>query len=316
VKGVTQRGGTIIGWGAALPDKIVTNEDLQARIDTTSDWIIERTGIHERRVGGTTAGLAAEAARRAIECAGVDPASIDQLVLATTTPDRSVPATASTVQHLLGLSCGAYDVNAACSGFTYGLVTAHGLIALGAKRVLVIGAETLSRITDWDDRGTAILFADGAGAVLVDTVDGPGDLLSWHLVSRGDLESILYCDTGGYLTMEGKEVFRQAVRMIVDIANKVLQEAGLSASDVTLMVPHQANIRIIEGACSRLGIPIERSANVLHNTGNTSSASIPLALAKALDDGAVSKGDIVLLVGFGAGMTAAAAVLRWNGKTA
>jgi 3-oxoacyl-[acyl-carrier-protein] synthase III len=179
------------------------------------------------------------------------------------------------VQHLLGLTCGAFDVNAACSGFTYGLVTAHGLIALGAKRLLVIGSETLSRITDWDDRGTAILFADGAGAVVVDAVDGPGDLLSWRLVSRGDLEPILYCDQGGYLTMEGKEVFRQAVRMVVDVAKKVLDDAGVSASQVGLMVPHQANVRIIEGACSRLGIPIERAANVIHDTGNTSSASSP-----------------------------------------
>jgi 3-oxoacyl-[acyl-carrier-protein] synthase-3 len=310
------RGGSIIGWGAALPDKVVTNADLEARIDTAHDWIVDRTGIHERRVGGTTAGLASEAGRKAIERAGIDPASIDQVVLATTTPDRAVPATASTVQHLLGLSCGAFDVNAACSGFTYGLVTAHGLISLGAKRILVIGSETLSRITDWDDRGTAILFADGAGAVVLDAVDGPGDLLGWHLVSRGDLESILYCDTGGYLTMEGKEVFRQAIRMVVDTASKALANAAVSASEVNLMVPHQANIRIIEGACSRLGIPMDRTVNVIHNTGNTSSASIPLALARALDEGRVSDGDIVLLVGFGAGMTAAAAVLRWNGKTA
>jgi 3-oxoacyl-[acyl-carrier-protein] synthase-3 len=308
------RGARIIGWGTALPDKTVTNADLEATLDTNDEWIIERTGIRERRVGGTTAGLAAEAATHAIERAGCERSSIDLLVLATTTPDQTVPATASTVQHTLGLSCGAFDLNAACSGFVYGLVAAHGFIGAGLDRVLVIGAETLSRITDWDDRGTAILFADGAGAVVVERVDGPGELLGWDLGSDGSLRTILYSDVGGYIQMDGKEVFRRAVRVMVDSARRAFARAGVTAADIKLCVPHQANIRIIEAANNRLGIPMERTSSVLHRTGNTSSASIPLALADAADAGRLSPGDLVLLVGFGAGMTWASAVLRWGGS--
>ena len=306
-------GGRIIGWGAAVPDKVVTNDDLTASgLETTDEWIRDRTGIHERRVGGSTASLSIESGRKAIEMAGVDPHSIDVVVLATTTPDQTVPATSPTVQDALGLRCGAFDVNAACSGFMYGLVTAHGLIAMGAKRALVIGTDTLSRITDWDDRNTAILFADGSGAVVLDATDGPGQLLGWDFDADGSARGLLYADVGGYIHMDGKEVFRRAVRIMVDSAEKSMRYAGITSADLKLVVPHQANARIIKAACDRLGIEAARASIVLHKTGNTSSASIPLALVDALDTGRVNDGDLVLLVGFGAGMTAASAVLRWG----
>ena len=244
--------------------------------------------------------------------AGIDPASIDGLVLSTTTPDRTVPATSATVQNELGLRCGAFDVNAACSGFVYAYVVAQGLLAIGAKRLLVIGTDTLSRITDWSDRGTAILFADGSGACIVDSTPDAGQLLGWDLDADGSLEHLLYAEVGGYIHMDGKEVFRRAVRIMVDSAKKSLAKAGLSVDDVKLCVPHQANLRIIDAACRNLGIPLERTAIVLHETGNTSSASIPLALFDAADRGRLQNGDIVLLVGFWAGMTAASAVLEWR----
>ena len=305
-------GGRIIGWGTALPEKVLTNADLSTMMDTNDEWITERTGIKRRHIGGSTASLSVAAARRAIAMAGIDPASIDGLVLSTTTPDRTVPATSATVQNELGLRCGAFDVNAACSGFVYAYVIAQGLLAIGAKRLLVIGTDTLSRITDWSDRGTAILFADGSGACVVDATPDAGQLLGWDLDADGSLEHLLYAEVGGYIHMDGKEVFRRAVRIMVDSAKKSLAKAGLSVDDVKLCVPHQANLRIIDAACRNLGIPLERTAIVLHETGNTSSASIPLALFDAADRGRLQNGDIVLLVGFGAGMTAASAVLEWR----
>lgn len=307
------RGAVVTGWGTALPPKVLTNHDLEKTLDTSHDWIVERSGIHERHVGGTTAGLSIESGRKALEMSGVDPASIDALVLATTTPDRTVPATSATVQNALGLRCGAYDVNAACSGFVYALVQAHGMIAMGANKVLVIGTDTLARITDWTDRNTAVLFADGSGAVVLEAVEGPGQLAAWDLDADGSAEKYLFTEVGGYIQMDGKEVFRRAVRIMVDSGQKSLAHAGITADEIDLIVPHQANIRIIEAACTRLGVPIEKAATVLHYTGNTSSASIPLALCDALDAGRVEQGDVVLLVGFGAGMTAASAVLRWGG---
>lgn len=307
------RGAVITGWGTALPPKVLTNHDLEQMFDTSNDWIVERTGIHERHVGGTTVGLSVEAGRAALDMAGIDPTSIDALVLATTTPDRSIPGSAAAVQNELGLRCGAYDVNAACSGFVYALVQGHGMIAMGAKKVLVIGTDTLARFTDWTDRNTAILFADGSGAVVLEAVEGQGQLLGWDLDADGSAERFLYCELGGLIQMEGKEVFRRAVRIMVDSGQKSMKHAGVTADDIALVVPHQANIRIIQSACDKLGIPMERAATVLHRTGNTSSASIPLALADALDAGRVKKGDLILLVGFGAGMTAASAVIRWGG---
>lgn len=243
---------------------------------------------------------------------GVDPSTIDALILATTTPDRTVPATSAAVQNGLGLRCGAFDVNAACSGFVYALVAGHGLLAIGMKRVLVIGTDTLSRITDWSDRNTAILFADGSGAAILEAVEGPGQLLGWDIDADGSLEDLLYAEIGGTLYMEGKEVFRRAVRIMVDSAEKSLKAAELTTNDIALIAPHQANIRIIEAACKRLEIPMTKVSWVGNKTGNTSSASIPLALFEAADSNRLKTGDNVLLVGFGAGMTAASAVLKWR----
>ena len=305
-------GGRLIGWGTALPEKVVTNDDLTKTLETSDEWIRERTGIERRHIGGSTASLSIESGRKAIAMAGIDPLSIDALVLSTTTPDRTVPATSAAVQHGLGLRCGAFDVNAACSGFVYALVVGHGLITMGLKRVLVIGTDTLSRITDWNDRNTAILFADGSGAAIIDAVSGPGHLLGWDFDADGSLENLLYAEIGGTLHMDGKEVFRRAVRIMVDSAEKSLKASGLTANEIDLVVPHQANVRIIEAACKRLDIPMEKTAVVLNETGNTSSASIPLALFDAVDKKRVKNGDNVLLVGFGAGMTAASAVIKWN----
>lgn len=306
------RGARFTGWGTALGRRTVTNDDLAATMDTNDAWIRERTGIHRRHIGGTNAELSVESAGRAIAMAGIDPASIDALVLATTTPDRAVPATSATVQNALGLRCGAFDVNAACSGFVYALVNAHGLVAMGAERVLLIGTDILSRITDWTDRNTAVLFADGSGAAVLEA--GPGQLLGWDLDADGSAEDILYCDHGGFIQMDGKEVFRRAVRIMVDSAQKSMAHAGVKAEDIALIVPHQANIRIISAACERLEVPMERAAMVIHETGNTSSASIPLALFDAVDAGRVKQGDLVLMVGFGAGMTAASAIIEWGGR--
>jgi 3-oxoacyl-[acyl-carrier-protein] synthase-3 len=302
----------ITGWGTALGPKTLTNKDLEQMVETSDEWIVERTGIKERHVGGTTVGLSTESGRAALDMSGVDLAEIDALVLATTTPDTQW-GTSATVQNELGLRCGAFDVNAACSGFVYGLVTAHGMIAMGARKVLLIGTDSLSRITDWEDRNTAVLFGDGSGAVVLEAVEGPGQLLAWDLDADGSLGRLLWADVGGFIHMEGKEVFRRAVRIMVDSATKSLDHAGLTADDITLVIPHQANVRIIQAACDRLGIEYERSVTVLDRTGNTSSASIPLALADALDTGRVKEGDLLLLVGFGGGMTAASAVLRWGG---
>lgn len=305
-------GARFTGWGRALPPKVLTNHDLEKMVETSDEWIRERTGIERRHVGGTTASLSIESGRRALEMAGVDPLDIDALVLSTTTPDRTVPATSATVQNGLGLKCGAFDVNAACSGFVYATVVAHGLIAMGSRKVLLIGTDTLSRITDWDDRNTAVLFADGSGAAVLEATDGPGQLLAWDIDSDGSAEELLYCEIGGTIHMDGKEVFRRAVRIMVDSARKSMAVAGVTADDIALVVPHQANIRIISAACDRLGVPMERAAVCIHETGNTSSASIPLALFDAADRGRLAAGDLVLLVGFGAGMTAASAIIRWG----
>ena len=271
----------ITGWGGALPDKVVTNDDLAATLDTSDSWIVERTGIRERRIGGTTAGLAAEAGAQALAGAGLTGADIDVLVLATSTPDQTLPGSSAHVHELLGIRGGAFDLNAACSGFVYALAVGAGLVATGSPRVLVVGSDTMSRITDWDDRSTAILFADGAGAVVLEATDGPGALLSYELGADGTTRGLLYADVGGYMLMEGRELFRRAVRAMVDSAELCLSHAGVSVDEVALLVPHQANIRIIDAAASRLGISTERTASVLDRTGNTSAGSIPLALVDA-----------------------------------
>jgi 3-oxoacyl-[acyl-carrier-protein] synthase III len=306
-------GAVITGWGIAVPDKIVTNEDLSATLDTNDAWITERTGIKQRHIGGTTSELAVIAGRQALERAGRRPEEIDLLVLATTTPDAVVPATSATVQTELGVAGGAFDLNAACSGFVYALVAAHGMALAGARRILVIGSDTLSRITDWDDRTLAVIVGDGAGAVVLEATDGPGELLAWDLGSDGSLRHLLKCDTGGFLYMNGREIFRHAVRAVVDSSLAALGRAGMEPSDVDVFVPHQANARIITAARERLGIPADRCVVTIDRYGNTSSASVPLALADALETGLLQPGARVLMSGFGGGMTWASAVLRWGG---
>jgi len=283
-------------------------------MDTNDEWIRERTGIHRRHVGGSTAELSTISGKAAIDMAGIDPKSIDALILATTTPDRTVPATSATVQNALGLACGAFDVNAACSGFVYGLVVAHGLIGVGAERIMVIGTDTLSRIVDWTDRNTAPLFADGSGAAIIESTKGHGQLLGLDIDADGSAEEILYAEVGSTIQMNGKEVFRRAVRIMVDSAQKSMAAAGVTTEEISIVVPHQANIRIISAACDRLGISMDKASISIHETGNTSSASIPLALFGDFGQVKPKDGDIVLLVGFGAGMTAASAILRWNAQ--
>lgn len=307
-----RRGARITGWGSAVPEKVLSNFDLAQMIDTTNEWIVERTGIHERRIGGTTSTLAIEAAQKAMTVAGVSADQIDLLILATTTPDQQVPGTSATVQDSLGLRCGAVDMNAACAGFVYALTAAWGFINMGMERVLVIGADALSKITNWDDRGTAILFADGGGAVVVEATDGPDALLGYDLGADGTARVILDCDIGGTLRMEGKEVFKRAVRAVVSSAEAALARAGVTTHQIAYLIPHQANIRIIEAAGSRLGFGSDRYVSVLHKYGNTSAGSIPLALVEAIEDGRVKPGDLLLFSGFGAGMTWSSAVVRWN----
>jgi 3-oxoacyl-[acyl-carrier-protein] synthase-3 len=307
------RGAQITGWGMNLPEKVVTNADYEARLDTSDEWIVERTGIKERRQGGTTSELAVAAGRRALERSGRRGQEIDLLVLATTTPDQRVPATSSWVHHELGCRGAAFDLNAACAGFVYGLVTAVSLMGAGYERALVIGSDTLSQITDQNDRNTAVLFGDGAGAVVIEATGGEPLILAHDLGLDGSLTPILYCDMGGYIYMEGREVFRKAVRATVESAQRVLKLADVTADDIALFIPHQANLRIIDAMGQRLGIDPARYAIVLDHTGNTSAASCGIALAEAADAGRLKDGDLVLFSGFGAGMTWASAVVRWGG---
>lgn len=303
----------ITGLGAARGHRVITNHDLAQTLDTSNEWIVERTGIHERRVGGSCLELGGQAAKIALKQAEIDATELDLIICSTCTPDQVFPAVSNRIQNELGASCGAFDLNAACSGFTYGVSLAQAQIAAGMKRVLVVGVDTLSRFTDWDDRSTAILFGDGAGAVVLEpAIRDDRGVLSTYMGSEGRFADLLICDFGDYIKMDGKEVFRQAVRVMVSASKRVLAEAGLEASDVAAVVPHQANARIIESAMKRLDIPLERAATVLETTGNTSSASIPLAMDEAVSNGAISDGDVVLLVGFGAGMSVAAALLRWG----
>jgi 3-oxoacyl-[acyl-carrier-protein] synthase III len=326
-------GCSITGWASSLPRTVVTNEDIMTLFDTSSEWIVERTGIKQRRAAdgpfvnpkppvsppcgmGTTAQLAVEAGKGALEMAGLTGNDIDLLVLCTTTPDQMVPATSSPLANALCIKGGGMDLNAACAGFTYGLVTAAGFIGAGAERVLLIGSETLTRITNWSDRTNAFLFGDGAGAVVVEAASEPA-LLGWDIGVDGSLQPLFYADYGGSgMAMRGQEVFRKAVRVTVDSATKSLERAKLTPADVALFVPHQANMRIMDAVAERLGLPSERIASVIERTGNTSSASIPIALTDAANKGRLREGDIVLFAGFGAGMTWASAVWRWGAGAA
>ncbi len=305
-------GARTASWGAALGEQHVTNEDLAERLATSDDWIRSRTGIGSRWIGGSTTDLAVRAGKEALAAWSGDPADIDMVILATTTPDQQMPASASTVQAHLGLDAGAFDLNAACSGFVYGLITAGGLVAQGSGPVLLIGADAMSTIVDWKDRSTAVLFGDAAGAAVVEPVDGRSELRGWDTGSDGTLAHLLAVDHGAKLTMDGKELFRQAVRAIVESTTTALTRAGMSASDIDLFVPHQANERIITAACTRLGIGTDRVMSVLGHTGNTSAASIPVAMTAAIDTDRVRPGDTVVISGFGAGMSWASAVLHWS----
>lgn len=305
-----QPSAAVLGIGTALAAEVRGNDHYASYLQTSDEWIRARTGIVERRVGGTTSGLAVDAARAALDDAQLHPADVGLCILATTTPDRLIPATSATVQRELGLRCGAFDVNAACSGFVYAFTLAASMTAHLAP-ILVIGSETLTRVTDQEDRQTAILMADGAGAVVVGPAPGGEGNLWFDLGVDGTLESLLFADHGGYMQMNGREVFRQAVRASVASCEKVLAEAGVRADDVALFVPHQANLRIIEAVANRVGICEDRCAVTIETTGNTSAASIPVALAVAVAENRVRPGDHVLLSGFGAGMTWATALLRW-----
>ncbi len=306
-------GGSIVGWGSFLPELVVTNQDFEARLDTSDAWIVERTGIRERRMGGLTSEMAVAAGRRAMDRAGVTGDDIDLLIIATSTPDRAIPATSSLVHSRLGLRGGAFDLNAACAGFAYALVAADGLMQMGHRCALVIGADNLSNVTDQTDRATAVLFGDGAGAVVIRANGAPDSfIVAYDLGVDGSLADVLYQDHGGYIHMEGREVFRRAVRAEVDSISAVLERAALKPADIALFVPHQANLRIIEAVNSRIGIDIDHTAIILDKTGNTSAASIPLALCEAADAGRLREGDYVLMSGFGAGMTWASTIVRWG----
>ena len=304
--------GRITGWATHLPEKRLTNHDLAEFVDTTDEWIRERSGISARHVGGKVSEMSTVAGRDALAMAGVDPGDVGLLLLATCSSEQQFPASASIVQHNLGLKCGAIDINAACSGFVYGLVTAMQFAAGGVDTILLIGSDALSGLVDWTDRSTCVLFGDGAGAVVIQRSADSPTMLGWDLMSDGSAAGILSCEHGGKIFMNGKEVFRRAVLAMEGAARNAMDRAGVTMDDITLVVPHQANIRIIDAAMKRLDIPREKAAMVLERTGNTSAASIPLALVDALDDDRVAPGDLVLMVGFGAGMSSAAAVIRWD----
>lgn len=318
----------VIGHGAYLPETIWTNDELARKVETSDDWIVKRTGIRQRHIaaeGELTSDLAVAACRQALERAGVSANSVDLIVCATATPDETFPATATRVQAQLGMTRGAaFDVQAVCSGFVYGLAVADNFLRVGqAKTALVVGAETFSRILDWNDRGTCVLFGDGAGAVLLRAQGcngGNGDrgLLSTHLYSDGRHHDALYVDGGpsttqttGYLRMEGREVFRHAVVRMSEAIDTALEANDLTPGDIDWLVPHQANVRIIEAMAKRLNLPMERVVVTVDRHANTSAASIPLALDEAASDGRLQANELLLLDAMGGGFTWGSAVLRW-----
>jgi 3-oxoacyl-[acyl-carrier-protein] synthase III len=318
----------VLGCGSYLPQRILTNAELAARLDTSDEWIVQRTGIKQRHIaadGEFTSHLAINAAKAALAHAGIDAQSIDLIVLATSTPDNTFPATAVAVQHGLGIEHGAaFDLQAVCSGFVFALATADNFLRGGSfKRALVIGAETFSRILDWEDRGTCVLFGDGAGAVVIEAQEQPGKssdrgVLTTHLRSDGRHKSKLYVDGGpsttqtvGHLRMEGREVFKHAVGMITDVIVDAFEATGFNAEDLNWFVPHQANKRIIDASAHKMHIAPQKIVLTVDLHGNTSAASIPLALSVAVADGRVKKGDLVMFEAMGGGFTWGSALVRW-----
>lgn len=316
------------GVGTALPRRVMKNAEFETLVDTTDEWIVQRTGITQRYIAAedeTTASLGEAAARAALESAGLTPADIDVIVLATSTPNNTFPATSVEIQQRLGMTHGfAFDMQAVCSGFVYAVTTADALLRAGGhKRALVIGAETFSRLLDWNDRTTCVLFGDGAGAIVVEAEEGTGEfsdrgILSASLRSDGSHKEKLFVDGGpsttgtvGHLRMEGREVFKHAVGMITDVIVDVFSKGGITADDIDWFVPHQANRRIIEASAKKLGIAPEKVVITVDQHGNTSAASVPLALGTAVADGRIKKGDLVLLEAMGGGFTWGAVLIRW-----
>jgi 3-oxoacyl-[acyl-carrier-protein] synthase III len=301
----------VVGWGTALPDTVIGNAYFEDRLDTSDTWIRQRTGIVERRWGSSTAELAVRAGADALARAGIDRSDVDALVLATTTPDRQIPPTSVAVHHQMGLRCGAFDLDAACSGFVYALVTARGLLDGGMDVVLVIGSETLSRFTDQHYRATAVLMGDGAGALAIARSDDDR-MLAVDLGCDGAAGDLLYAEIGSTMVMQGPEVFKRAVTCCVESSRVALERAGLRVADVDLFVPHQANLRIVQAVAERLGLAPNRLAVTVDRTGNTSAASIPITLGQMADSGRLASGDTILMAGFGAGMTWGSAAVRWG----
>jgi 3-oxoacyl-[acyl-carrier-protein] synthase-3 len=318
----------VAGVGAYLPSRVVTNAELAQKLETSDEWIRERTGIRERRIaaeGELTSDLAIAASQEALRSAGLTPGAVDLIVLATATPDETFPATATTVQARLGITRGAaFDIQAVCSGFVYALATADNFIKAGqAKNVLVIGAETFSRILDWNDRTTAVLFGDGAGALVLTASQGQGTtkdrgIFSTHLFSDGRHHDLLYVDGGpsktmttGHLRMEGREVFRHAVANLSDAILLALKTNGMSASDIDWFVPHQANQRILDATARKVGVHPSRVISTVAQHANTSAASVPLALVAAVNDGRIKREQLVLLEAMGGGFTWGSALIRW-----
>lgn len=318
----------VAGCGSFLPEKVLTNADLAKMVDTSDEWIVERTGIHRRHIAADdekTSDLALAASRKALEDAGMSADDLDMIILATTTPDNTFPATATAVQAGLGMHHGAaFDVQAVCSGFVYAVAVANNFIAMGqARAILVIGAETFSRLLDWDDRGTCVLFGDGAGAIVLKAEEQPGmredrGVLTAHLHSDGRYKEKLFVDGGpgstctvGHVRMEGREVFRHAVVNIAEAIEEALAATGLTADDIDWFVPHQANKRILDATAKRIGLAPEKVVITVGEQGNTSAASVPLALDAAVKDGRIKRGDLVLLEAMGGGFTWGSALVRW-----
>lgn len=317
-----------LGCGHYLPERVVTNDELAAKIETSDEWIRTRTGIRQRHMaadGELTSDLATKAAQAALTNAGLDASDLDAIVLATATPDQTFPSTATRVQHNLGMRGGyAYDLQAVCAGFIFALANANALVMSGmADRVMVIGAETFSRILDWDDRATCVLFGDGAGVVILERQDGAGDagdrgILGTCLHSDGAHNRILYVSggpsdtqTAGFLRMEGKEVFKHAVQKLAAVADEVMAKAGVDGEQIDWIVPHQANYRIIESTAKKAKVPMEKVIVTVANHGNTSAASIPLALSSGVQDGRIRQGDLLLMEAIGGGLAWGSALLRW-----